>query len=97
MAIPKDHVFPANDESFVAGLKHITNGRGVDLVLNTVPDELFHAAWDCVAEFGKIVDLARRDAADGVQLPMSNFARNRSYGSVDLAHLIQKRPQRAGA
>ena len=97
MAIPKDHVFQTADDSFVAGLKHVTSGRGVDVVLNTVPDELFHAAWDCVAEFGRIVDLARRDAADGVRLAMINFERNRSYCSVDIAHMIQKRPQRAGA
>lgn len=97
MAVPKDHVFLASDDSIAAGLKRVTNGQGVDIVLNTVPDEVFHAAWDCAAEFGKIVELASRDAADGVRLTLSNFERNRSYSSVDLSHLIEKRPQRAGA
>ena len=68
MAVPKDHVFLASDDSIAAGLKRATNGQGVDIVLNTAPDELFHAAWDCVTEFGKIVELSSRNAADGPTL-----------------------------
>lgn len=96
MAVPKDHVFQDGDDSLVAGLKRATHGRGVDLVLNTVADEPFHAAWDCVAEFGRVVDLARRDAVEGVRLAMSSLAHNRSYCSVDIESMVQKRPQHAG-
>lgn len=97
MAVPQDHVFLASDDPIAAGLKRATNGQGVDIVLNSVPEELFHAAWDCVAEFGKIVELASRNAAEGVRLALSNFERNRSYSGVDLGYLVEKRPQRAGA
>lgn len=78
-------------------MKHATSGRGVDIVLNSVSGELLHASWDCVAEFGKMIELGKRDIVDGGRLGMSNFQMNRSYCCVDLTHIVQKRPRRAQA
>ncbi|KAF9870424.1 hypothetical protein CkaCkLH20_12091 [Colletotrichum karsti] len=95
--IPRDHIFHSRDESFAAELKRATNGRGVDIVLNSLSGELLHASWDCVAEFGKLIEIGKKDIVEGGSLSMQNFLMNRSYCCVDMTHMAQKRPQRAGA
>lgn len=95
--IPTSHIFHSRDDSFVADLMRETNGRGADIVLNSLSGELLHASWDCVAEFGTLIELGKRDAIEGGKLRMRNFIEHRSYSCVDMTHLAQKRPQRAGA
>lgn len=64
-----------------------TNGRGVDLVLNSLSGELLHASWRCVAEFGRMIELGKRDIMGHAQLNMDGFSGNRAYFGVDLFRL----------
>jgi NAD(P)-dependent dehydrogenase (short-subunit alcohol dehydrogenase family)/aryl carrier-like protein len=75
----------------------VTKGRGVDVVLNSLSGELLHTTWQCVAEFGKLVELGKRDAVGSGKLDMRPFLANRSYCCVDLSHLTKDKPDRAGA
>lgn len=77
------------------GLKKATSGRGVDVVLNSVSGELLHASWECVATFGKMIELGKRDIIEEGSLNMRHFLANRSYCCVDLTLMCQERPQRA--
>jgi NADPH:quinone reductase-like Zn-dependent oxidoreductase len=95
--IPRTHIFNSRNDSFAADVMRETNGRGVDIVLNSVSGELLHASWNCVAEFGKMVELGKRDIVDFGKLQMNNFMQSRSYCCVDMTHLAQKRPRKAGA
>lgn len=93
--IPQSHIFHSHDTSFVADLMRHTNNCGVDIVLNSLSGELLRASWDCVAEFGKMIELGKRDIVDFGSLPMINFMQSRSYCCVDLTHLVQKRSKHA--
>ncbi len=73
-----------------------TEGRGVDIVLNSLSGELLHASWKCVAEFGKLVELGKRDLVGFGKLDMEPFLANRSYCCVDLAHSMRVRPESVG-
>ncbi|KAL6234338.1 hypothetical protein BDW75DRAFT_241237 [Aspergillus navahoensis] len=89
--IPRDSIFSCQDNTFVRDLMVVTGGHGVDVVLNTVPAELFHASWQCVAEFGILVDLPKGEF--NKQLPMNAFEGNRSFSAVNLAQVAAKRPE----
>ncbi|KAF4459108.1 KR domain-containing [Fusarium albosuccineum] len=91
--IPRDHIFNSRDASFLADVKQATNGLGVDLVLNSLSGELLHASWDCVAEFGTMIEIGKRDLIGNGRLALNNFVLNRTYHGCDLAHLSEKRPQ----
>lgn len=69
-----------------------TNGRGVDLVLNSLSGELLHAAWRCVAEFGKMVEIGKKDVLGEARLDMDGFQRSKSYCYVDMEHVRKRRP-----
>jgi NADPH:quinone reductase-like Zn-dependent oxidoreductase len=92
--IPRDHISSSRNESFAVDLMKVTKGRGFDIVLNSLSGELLHASWDCVAEFGKMIELGKKDGTEFGKLQMNNFLLNRSYCCVDMTHLAQLRPQR---
>ena len=90
--IPNDRIFNSRDSSFLDGVLKATDGQGVDLVLNSLSGELLHASWSCVAEFGKMIELGKRDLIGNGKLAMNIFELNRSYHGVDLGHLINLKP-----
>ncbi|KAL8901143.1 MAG: hypothetical protein Q9207_005346 [Kuettlingeria erythrocarpa] len=94
--ISSDRIFHSRDESFVRDVRQATHGRGVDIVLNSLSGDLLHASWKCVAEFGMMVELGKRDIVGHGMLEMDIFEANRSYCCVDIAHLIRDKPDKMG-
>ena len=90
--IPRNHIFSSRDPSFLEGVMQQTGGRGVDLVLNSLPGELLRASWKCVAKNGKLLELGKRDLESCGQLDLSRFLDNRSYCGIDMAYLIREEP-----
>lgn len=85
VGIPAEHIFDSRSTSFLHGVLKKTNGRGVDLVLNSLSGELLHASWKCVAKFGKMVEIGKRDLMGHGKLEMDRFLDNRSFIGVDLS------------
>lgn len=87
--IPRHRIFNSRDESFVEGIMRET-GEGVDLVLNSLSGDLLHATWRCVAPFGKMIEIGKRDLIGYGKLDMKTFLANRSYCCVDVDMFLQK-------
>ncbi|KAL7914426.1 hypothetical protein GGI35DRAFT_490696 [Trichoderma velutinum] len=90
--ISPDHIFNSRDETFRTDILAATNGRGVDLVLNSLSGELLHASWQCVAEFGIMVEIGKRDLIGHGKLALDIFEANRGYCGVDIAQLSADKP-----
>ncbi|KAJ5107592.1 hypothetical protein N7456_004267 [Penicillium angulare] len=88
--IPRDHIFSSRDASFEQGLMKATNGQGVDIVLNSLAGELLHASWRCVAEFGKMIEIGKRDFMEHGWLDLEGFGANKAFFGVDLIRIGQK-------
>lgn len=69
-----------------------TNSRGVDLCLNSLSGELLHYSWQCVAEFGTLLEIGKRDLVERGKLELAPFEDNRSYVGIDLSHIFVKKP-----
>lgn len=67
-----------------------TGGEGIDVVLNSLSGELLHVTWACVAAFGKMIEIGKRDLLGGGKLDMNNFLANRSYACVDIDQFRKK-------
>ena len=91
-SLPRNRIFNSRDTSFLVDLMRETNGRGVDLALNSLSGELLHATWTCVAQFGKLIEIGKRDLLGAGKLDMSPFLDNRSYCCVDLDQLCNLKP-----
>ncbi|VUC30496.1 unnamed protein product [Clonostachys rosea] len=90
--IPRNRIFNSRDSSFKQGVLKETDGKGVDVVLNSLSGELLHASWQCVAEFGTMVELGKRDFIGQGRLAMDTFEDNRAFFGVDMTKFSQKRP-----
>lgn len=88
--IPGRRIFHSRDSSFKAGVMRETQGEGVDVVLNSLSGELLHATWGCVAAFGKMIEIGKRDLLGGGKLDMNTFLANRSYCCVDIDQFRKK-------
>ncbi|KAI1129321.1 polyketide synthase-like protein [Nemania abortiva] len=88
LGIPATHVFSSRDDSFVAGLKAATKGRGVDVVINSLTGDLMHASWRCLAVFGRFVEVGKREIVDDGRLELNVFARNTTFTAFDLSEMF---------
>jgi NADPH:quinone reductase-like Zn-dependent oxidoreductase len=89
--LPRNHIFSSTNADFVEGIMQETNGRGVDLVLNSLSGDLLHATWKCVAEFSTMVEIGTSDLTGAGKLDMSLFLGGRSYTGVHLEALLAKK------
>lgn len=91
--IPEDHIFSSRSSaSFKQGVMRLTEGKGVDVVLNSLSGELLSDSWDCLAECGTHVEIGKADIYKGNHLNMKTFDRNTTFAAVDLFRLSQGRP-----
>lgn len=89
--LPINHIFSSRDAKFVDGIMSETEGRGVDVALNSLSGELLHATWKCVGEFGKMVEIGDKDLVGAGQLDMASFLGSRSYTGVYLDALVARK------
>ncbi|CAI6031548.1 unnamed protein product [Clonostachys chloroleuca] len=88
-----DVIFSSRDDSFVEGVMAVTNGRGCDVVLNSLAGELLQATWKSLAPLGRLIEIGKRDIHENSKLDMDPFRRNISYASVDAITLFHVAPE----
>ncbi|CAG8974567.1 hypothetical protein HYALB_00004363 [Hymenoscyphus albidus] len=91
--IPRSNIFQSRDTSFVGDLMRQTSTRGVDVALNSLSGELLHATWHCLAKYGRMVEIGKRDLVEFGKLDMDVFLANRSYCCVALDQLSLDKPE----
>lgn len=83
--IPRDRIFHSRNDSFLNDVLASTNDRGVDMVLNSLAGDLLQASWRCVAKFGKMLEIGKRDMLEHGRLAMDMFQGNRSFFGIELS------------
>lgn len=86
-----DHIFSSRDASFAPAIMEATGGKGVDVVLNSLSGPLLKATWDCMARFGRLVDITKIDMEANRGLDTAPFGRCATYTSFDLLQLTEYR------
>lgn len=87
-------VFDSRDPGWAPAVRAATGGRGVDVVLNSLTGAAIEAGLDVLAEDGRFVELGKKDIHGGHRLPLDAFRKGVSFSAVDLAGLMDRRPQR---
>ncbi|KAL1869060.1 putative secondary metabolism biosynthetic enzyme [Paecilomyces lecythidis] len=85
------HIFSSRDSSFLPAIRSATNGQGVDVVLNSLTDELLQSSFEACAEFGRFIEIGKRDILDHRALDMGTFARNVTFSAFDLSSLFHSK------
>ncbi len=91
------HILNSRSTSFAAGVMEITEGRGVDIVLNSLTGELQSKGLEVLASYGRFIELGKKDIYDDRHVGLKVFRKNLSFHAVDLAAAIEDiRPYVAG-
>ncbi|TLD11793.1 hypothetical protein PspLS_11646 [Pyricularia sp. CBS 133598] len=94
--IPEDRIFNSRDASFAKGILRVTNGRGVDCVLNSLSGELLRASWEVLATFGTFVEIGLRDILDNSRLEMRPFGKSTTFTFFNQFSLYEQDPAALG-
>ncbi|KAK6516284.1 hypothetical protein TWF506_006193 [Arthrobotrys conoides] len=88
LGIKYENIFSSREATFEASLMKVTNGNGVDVVLNSLSGDLCHASWRCCGAFARFIELGKRDLANG-RLEMGQFLKNATFTAFDLCDLYR--------
>jgi NADPH:quinone reductase-like Zn-dependent oxidoreductase/NADP-dependent 3-hydroxy acid dehydrogenase YdfG/acyl carrier protein len=87
-----EHVLDSRTLDFARDVLDITDGRGVDLVLNSLTGEAIPAGLSVLAPRGRFLEIGKRDVYGGARLDLSPFRNNLSLHVVDLAAITEQDP-----
>lgn len=88
-----DRIFYSRDTSFGMAVRQATNGHGVDVVLNSLAGDVLRESWNCLAHFGRFIEIGKRDITNNTRLEMSRFSHNATFASIDLTIVAMEKPR----
>ncbi len=74
-------------------MREVTDGRGVDVVLNSLAGEAIARGLECLRPGGRFVELGKRDVHGNQPMLLRPFRDNLSYFAVDITRLAADAPQ----
>ena len=91
-AIPAENIFSSRGTTFGLGIRSRTNGRGVDVVLNSLTGDAIRESCALLAPFGRFVEIGKKDLLTNGRLELKDLAKNISFSTVDLVLLAELKP-----
>jgi NADPH:quinone reductase-like Zn-dependent oxidoreductase len=82
--IPAERIFSSRDLTFAQGIMRATRGRGVDVIVNSLAGEALRETWNCIAAFGRFIELGKRDILNNAGLEMAPFLRHATFSCVNV-------------
>ena len=90
-----DHVFDSRSLAFADAILTVTNGEGVDVVLNSLAGEAIRRNLSVLKPFGRFLELGKRDFFENTPIGLRPFKDNISYFGIDADQLLTGRPKLA--
>ena len=78
--------------SFADDILDITDGYGVDIVLNSLPGPYLEKGLSLLAPGGRFLEIGKRDIYADTAIGLRSFRKNISFFAIDLARLALERP-----
>jgi acyl transferase domain-containing protein/NADPH:quinone reductase-like Zn-dependent oxidoreductase/aryl carrier-like protein len=91
-ALGVDLVMDSRTLDFAEQVLERTAGRGVDLILNSLPGAAITRGLSALAEYGRFLEIGKRDIYGDARLGLYHFHKNLSFCAIDLERVIRDRP-----
>ncbi|XP_070596224.1 fatty acid synthase [Erythrolamprus reginae] len=79
----------SRNTSFEQHILKVTNGRGVDLVLNSLSEEKLQASLRCLARHGRFLEIGKYDLSNNTPLGMALFLKNVAFHGILLDAIFE--------
>jgi acyl transferase domain-containing protein/NADPH:quinone reductase-like Zn-dependent oxidoreductase/SAM-dependent methyltransferase/acyl carrier protein len=76
------HVIDSRRADFAEAVMEITGGKGVDVVLNALAAEAIPMGLSCLAQFGRFIEIGKRDIYQNSRIPLWPLRKNASFHVV---------------
>ncbi|WP_395746966.1 SDR family oxidoreductase [Prosthecobacter sp.] len=76
------HVIDSRRADFAEAVMEITHGKGVDVVLNSLAAEAIPMGLSCLAQFGRFIEIGKRDIYQNSRIPLWSLRKNASFHVV---------------
>jgi len=76
------HVIDSRRGDFAEAVMELTNRRGVDVVLNALAAEAIPMGLSCLGEFGRFIEIGKRDIYQNSRIPLRPLRNNASFHVV---------------
>ena len=76
------HLLDSRRGDFAEAVMELTGGRGVDVVLNALAGEAIPMGLSCLAEFGRFIEIGKRDIYQNTRIPLRPLRANSSFHVV---------------
>uniref|UniRef100_A0A146M080 Fatty acid synthase n=1 Tax=Lygus hesperus TaxID=30085 RepID=A0A146M080_LYGHE len=88
--LKESHIGNSRDCSFEQMIMRETNGRGVDMVLNSLAEEKLLASVRCLARGGRFLEIGKYDITNNNPLGMELFKRGASFQGIMVDNLMKE-------
>ncbi len=95
-ALGIQHVMDSRSLSFADEVLALTDGQGVDVVLNSLSGEAIAKGLSVLAPYGRFIEIGKRDIYQNSQIGLRPFQKNLAYFAIDLDRMIRERPTQVG-
>lgn len=90
------HVMDSRSLAFADEIMRLTNGEGVDLVLNSLAGEAIGRGLSVLRPYGRFLEIGKRDIYQNMQVGLLPFQKSLSYFAIDLDRMGRERPAYLG-
>ena len=93
LGVPCQNIFDSRDIASIEKIRNQTNGRGVDVVLNSLPGDWIDASLGLLAAHGRFLEIGKTDIYQDRSIGLSPFQDNLTYAAIDLDRYLRERPR----
>ncbi|GAB6031066.1 hypothetical protein CHUAL_007877 [Chamberlinius hualienensis] len=83
------NIFNSRDTTFEHDVLLATNGKGVDMVLNSLAEEKLLASVRCLGRNGRFLEIGKFDLSNNASLGMGAFLKNICFHGVFLDNIVE--------
>lgn len=91
-ALGVPHVMNSRSLDYADEIMELTGGKGVDVILNSLPGNNIDKGLDILAPYGRFLEIGKRDVYADHAIGMKAMRRNLSFNVIDLAAMGVERP-----
>ena len=84
-----EHIFDSRSLAFADEIMVQTDGKGIDVILNSLAGEAINRNFQILKPFGRFLELGKRDFYENTKIGLRPFRNNISYFGIDADQLLQ--------
>jgi acyl transferase domain-containing protein/acyl carrier protein len=86
------HVLDSRSSYFASEILELTNGQGVDVVLNSLTGVAISTSLEALGMYGRFVELGKKDIYQHMPLDLGAFRKSLAFFAVDIPGMMTARP-----